>query len=93
MLRHAELKFNVHCYYSGANPRYRVYVDNDLITERTFVWSSGEQYIEETVILEAPTGTHQLRVENVDPALGTFTVEHIKLDGITPAGNTVFEIV
>lgn len=92
MLRHAELKFNVHCYYSGTNPRYRVYVDNDLITERTFVWRE-DQYIEETVIIEAPAGTHRLRVENVDPALGTFTVENIKLDGITPAGNTVFEIV
>lgn len=92
MLRHAELKFNVHCYYSGTNPRYRVYVDTDLITERTFVWRE-DQYIEETVIIEAPAGTHRLRVENVDPALGTFTVENIKLDGITPAGNTVFEIV
>jgi hypothetical protein len=92
MLRHAELKFNVHCYYSGTNPRYRVYVDTDLITERTFVWRE-DQYIEETVIIEAPAGTHRLRVENVDPALGTFSVENIKLDGITPAGNTVFEIV
>lgn len=92
MLRHAELKFNVHCYYSGTNPRYRVYVDTDLITERTFVWRE-DQYIEETVIIEAPAGTHRLRVENVDPALGTFTVENIKLDGITPAGNTVFEII
>jgi hypothetical protein len=72
---------------------YIACVDDDLITERTFVWSSEQQYIEETVILEAPVGTHQLQVENVDPALGTFTVEQIKLDGITPAGNTVFEIV
>jgi len=93
MIRHAELKFDVHCYYDGINPRYRVYVDDDLITERTFVWDTKQQYVEETVILEAPSGTHRLRVENVDPALGTFAVENIKLDGIAPAGNTVFEIV
>jgi len=92
MLRHAELKFDVYCYYDGDPPRYRVYVDNDLITERTFTWGSSH-YIEETVILEAPVGQHRLRVENVDPALGTFTVEQIKLDGIPPAGNTVFNIV
>jgi hypothetical protein len=91
--RHAELTFQVHCYYSGANPRYRIYVDEDLITERTFVWNSDNQYIEEHVIIDAPIGQHTLRVENVDPSLGTFTVENILLDGIPPAGNTVFEIV
>ena len=91
--RHAELTFQVHCYYSGENPRYRIYVDEDLITERTFVWNSDNQYIEEHVIIDAPIGQHTLRVENVDPQLGTFTIEHILLDGISPAGNTVFEIV
>jgi hypothetical protein len=92
LLRHAELKFDVHCYYDGYSPRYRVYIDDDLITERTFIWRT-DQYIEENVVVEAPVGTHRFRVENVDPELGTFTVENIKLDGIPPAGNTVFEIV
>lgn len=92
LLRHAELKFDIHCYYDQAAPRYRVYVDDDLITERTFIWRH-DQYIEENITIEAPVGTHRLRVENVDPELGTFTVENIKLDGIPPAGNTVFEIV
>lgn len=91
--RNAELTFQVHCYYSGNNPRYRIYVDNDLITERTFAWRSGEQYIEEHVIIDAPVGQHSLRVENVDPHLGTFTIENVLLDGIPPAGDTVFEIV
>jgi hypothetical protein len=68
-------------------------VDNDLITERTFAWRSGEQYIEEHIVIDAPVGQHTLRVENVDPELGTFTIEDIRLDGIPPAGNTVFEIV
>ena len=67
-------------------------VDQDLITERTFTWRT-DQYVEETVIIEAPVGTHRLRVENIDPNLGTFTIDNIKLDGVPPAGNTVFEIV
>jgi hypothetical protein len=92
LLRYAELKFDVHCYYDNQSPRYRVYVDDDLMTERTFVWRE-DQYIEETVIIEAPVGTHKLRIENIDPHLGTFTVDRIMVDGVTPAGNTVFEIV
>lgn len=92
LLRYAEVKFDIHCYYSKDSPRYRVYIDDDLITERTFIWRQ-DQYIEETVVIEAPVGTHTLRVENVDPDLGTFTIDRIMVDGITPAGNTVFEIV
>ena len=60
LLRYAELKFDLHCYHENTNPRYRVYVDQDLITERTFTWRT-DQYVEETVIIEAPVGTHRLR--------------------------------
>jgi hypothetical protein len=92
LLKHAELTFQIHCYYDGAAPRYRVYVDSDLITERTFVWDTRDQFIEEHVVIEAPVGPHTLRIENVDPALGTFTVEHLLVDGIPTDGNSVFNI-
>ena len=92
--RHGELQFDVHCYANGPEaPVYRIYVSDDLITERSFVWNGDTHYIEEHVILHAPIGQHQLRVENVTPELGTITIENILLDGLPPAGNTVFEIV
>lgn len=91
--RHGELQFNVHCYYEGKPPSYRIYVDDDLITERTFIWDTNRNYIEEHVIIDAPVGQHVLKVENITPELGTIVVENILLDGLPPAGNTVFEIV
>jgi hypothetical protein len=92
LLKHAELTFQIHCYYNELPPRYRVYVDSDLITERTFSWDTREQYVEEHVIINAPVGPHTLRIENVDPELGTFTVENLLVDGIPTDGNTVFNI-
>jgi len=92
LIKQAELTFQVHCYYSGVPPRYRVYVDTDLMTERTFTWDTNEQYIEEHVIIDAPIGSHTLRIENVDPELGTFTIENMLVDGIPTNGNTVFNI-
>ena len=91
--RHAELQFDVHCFYEGEPPEYRIYVDDDLITERTFSWDSESIYIEEHVIIEAPVGQHNFRVENITPERGTITIDNIKLDGLPPAGNTIFEIV
>jgi hypothetical protein len=92
MLRHAEITFDVHCYYKDQiGPRYRVYVDNDLITERTFDYGTNF-HVEETVIIEAFAGRHHFRVENVDPTLGTFVVENLKVDGIDPGSNASFEI-
>jgi len=93
IIREAELVFEVHCQYADRQPRYRLYVGNDLITERTFTWPSATQYIEEHLIINAPVGQHQLRLENVDPDYGIFTVKNVKLDGIPTAGNTTFEIV
>lgn len=92
LIKEAELVFQIHCYYAGKPPRYRIYVDSDLMTERTFVWDTNEQYIEERVIVAAPIGQHTLRVENVDPELGTFTIEHLRVDGIPTDGNSVFTI-
>ena len=93
LLRQAELSIEVHCLYAKHGPRYRVYVDQDLLTERTFIWDSGKQYIEEHLIVNLKPGQHRIRIENVDPDLGIITTKNLTLDGIPTAGENVFEVI
>jgi hypothetical protein len=93
IVRQAELSIDVHCLYAGQGPRYRVYVDQDLLTERTFIWPSGKQYIQEHLVVHLQPGQHTVRIENVDPDLGIITTKNLTLDGVPTAGENVFEII
>jgi len=57
---------DVHCTVGhDVNPVYRLYVDDELLTERTWTWPSYEVLIRENVLVEFETyGTHTLRIEN-----------------------------
>jgi hypothetical protein len=93
MVRYAELVFRIHCFYDqAAPPSYRIYVDDDLITERTFAWNPATDYVQEHVAVEARLGSHTLRVENITPKLGTFVVENLQVDGLPSDSVSVFNI-
>lgn len=63
---------------------YRLYIDDDLITERTFIWDSNT-HISENIFATLDPGFHQIRAEPVvlDPALGNraaFEISDILVD-------------
>lgn len=62
-LRHFSVE--VHCHWSEKPPTYRIYVDNDLITERTFIWPSYKAFVRENIICNLSKGLHKLRIENI----------------------------
>jgi hypothetical protein len=45
-------------------PAYRVYVDNDLLTERSWIWPAYEIYIHEYIEVMVDPGTHQVKIES-----------------------------
>lgn len=57
---------DVHCNVGhDHNPVYRVYVDDELLTERTWTWPSYEVLIRENIHVEFEEyGNHILRIEN-----------------------------
>lgn len=64
---------------------YRIYLDDDLITERTFSWGKN-CYIEENIFAELSEGQHYLKIETVvtDPLEANFNffrIERISIDG------------
>ena len=52
---------NVYCRWEGLPPNYRVYVNDELFTERTYIWHN--KYLEESVSIEALPGDYVVRYE------------------------------
>ena len=69
---------DIHCDWEGLDPIYRVYVDDELFAERTWLWNSA--YLEEMLQIEAPEGNYNIRVELVPPAFAKLRVENMRVD-------------
>lgn len=76
--RSVVVRADVSVNWQGEPPNYRVYVGNELFTERTWVWQ--EQYLEEMLVVNAPPGKYNLRWELVPPAQGTLEVKNIRIE-------------
>ena len=57
--------FDLYCDWEGLPPSYRVYVNDELFAERTYIWT--DQYLNEMLQISAPPGRYQVRVELIKP--------------------------
>jgi hypothetical protein len=71
---------DVYASWGDIFPRYRVFVDNDLLTERDFTWSGHDTFIRENIIVTLEPGEHVLRVEQINTG-GTIRTENVVVDG------------
>lgn len=55
------------CRWEGLTPTYRAWVNNELFTERSWIWT--ENYIEEIFQIKAIPGKYVIRFELVQPCL------------------------
>jgi hypothetical protein len=81
---------DVHCDWEGLPPSYRLYVNNELFTERTWSWTN--EYLEEMLQIEAEPGEYIIRYELVPPYLAQLKVENIRVDhgpAVIESNNTV----
>lgn len=47
-------------------PTYRIYVDNDLMAEQTYIWDNASSYIRLRVEVRLNEGKHQLKIVDLD---------------------------
>jgi hypothetical protein len=59
-------------------PRYRCYVNDELFTERTWIWIN--EYLEESLQISAPPGKYRVRYELVDPEDAEISVSNLRVD-------------
>ena len=64
----------------GAELQYRVYINDELFTERNWIWTDA--YLEETHQISAPSGIYPIRYETVDSEGGRIRVKNFRvIDG------------
>ena len=68
---------DVDCDWDVQHPKYRVFVNDELFTERTWIWRG--QYLEEMLQIYGPPGKYTVRFEVVDPGLGTMLVKNLRV--------------
>ncbi len=71
---------DVYCHWSEQAPSYRVYVDNDMLVERTFRWPGYQNYVKEHIICKLDSGLHVIRIENCS-SNGKFTLDNFVIEG------------
>jgi hypothetical protein len=68
---------DINCDWSGDPPRYRCYVNDELFTERTWIWT--ENYLEEQLQILAEPGRYQIRYELIDTENAKLTANNYRI--------------
>lgn len=67
------LDCNIWCQWEGLPPTYRVYLNDELFCERTYIWTE-ELFLLEKLEIYAEPGEYKLHYELVPPNLADFRV-------------------
>lgn len=68
------------CDWPEGKMGYRVYVDEDLLTERTYIWRNNEQLVREHIIVNLEPGTHTLKIESANPKFKGFSYKNVTVN-------------
>jgi hypothetical protein len=74
------MSVDVHAHWSEDHPIYRIYVDNDMLVERSFTWPSYQVYLTEHFVCELENGAHTLKIVNCNKS-GTLEFKNFILEG------------
>ena len=66
---------------TDAQKSYRVYVDDDLLTERTYIWDNKELFVQENIIVDIPPGVHEFRIVPAYPYFNVFSFKNFTVNG------------
>lgn len=70
--------FDLDCEWEGLPPTYRVYVNDELFAERTWIWT--DHYLSEMLQILAEPGRYEVRVEHAGPDLARFIVSNQRVE-------------
>jgi hypothetical protein len=91
MKQFVRVLYDINCTWTGTTPVYRVYVDDELFTERTWKWTN--EYLEEMLQIEAEPGEYLITYELLDPTSATLHVNNMRVDhGPGRVNNNVLRI-
>jgi hypothetical protein len=68
---------DVYCDWEGLAPTYRVFVNNELFTERTWIWTG--EYLEEMLQIQADPGKYVISYQLLSPNLASLQVRNMRV--------------
>jgi len=74
-----QVQCDVYCKWDGNDTRYRLYVNDELFTERTWIWNGKEYYLEEVIAIEAPPGLYKIKYELVEPSSSKLKIRNMRV--------------
>jgi hypothetical protein len=69
-------------------PRYRLFVNDELFVERTYIWK--EQYLEEVISIWVNPGDYRITYEMVPGDQGIFHIKNMRVEQ-GPPGATILD--
>jgi hypothetical protein len=74
-------EFDIYCKWESLPPAYRLYVNDELFTERDWIWPSNYNLTQMLQIQAAP-GEYKVRLETVGTRPAVFTTNnYVVIDG------------
>ena len=70
-------------------PIYRIWINGELICERTFWPNPNELYIREMISVELPTGDHHLSLEQLDLTRGRIWINELRITDVAAKTSSV----
>lgn len=70
---------DVYCKWDGNDTRYRLYVNDELFTERSWIWNGKDYYLEEVIAIEAPPGLYKIKYELVEPCGSKLKIRNMRV--------------
>jgi len=76
-----QVQCDVYCKWDGNDTRYRLYVNDELFTERSWIWPDNDYLLEEIIPIEAPPGLYTIRYELLEPSNSKLTIKNMRVIG------------
>ncbi len=76
----SKIEFYLYCDWKDFPPSYRIYFDDTLLTERTYIWDNERYVLQEILNVFADNTLHTITIEQVGFRSGTFRLIGIKTD-------------
>ena len=71
-------KCDVYCEWTDPPPRYRWYINDELFSERTWIWRGS--YLEESFQIQALPGKYSVKFEMLDPERAMLKVRNLRVE-------------
>jgi len=82
-MKTVRIRFNLLCKWETIPPVYRLYFNDELLTERNYLWENDagrKEAVDEVIFVDVADGVHEIKIEKIGPTLGIFQIRNVRID-------------